>query len=255
MEKYIFTVRRERRARDGFTLIELMVVVTIMGALASIAIPNFKRYKYQAQWAEAYIMLNHMEQGVKAYYQEEHWQEGVVSTVGRVGASTHCRPTYGAVSGGGFNNHRVIDWSNEEPSWEQIGFTPANPIRFTYSMGVPVVSGAHNYLTAAGGECGLTDQAKIVPHGGYALFRIRAAGAVDGFTQIFQMRDFCVAKAGSAVDDGVIQRCQIWQELNYTCSVSGAGSAEGRPSACILMFSLLGMVLTARRQRRRHHFA
>jgi len=57
-----------RRSEKGFTLVELMIVVVIIGILASIAIPKFSSLIGKTKATEAKTILGQIVTGEKTYY-------------------------------------------------------------------------------------------------------------------------------------------------------------------------------------------
>ena len=60
---------RNLRNRKGFTLIELMIVVVIIGILAAIAIPKFSQVSKNAKQSEAYSVLAQICTLQKTYFE------------------------------------------------------------------------------------------------------------------------------------------------------------------------------------------
>ena len=59
-----------RHRAFGFTLLELLVVVIIVGILATIAVPSFTRAMERARQSEASAFLDTLKTSEEAYYQE-----------------------------------------------------------------------------------------------------------------------------------------------------------------------------------------
>jgi len=70
---------KEMRRKVGFTLIELMIVVAIIGLLATVAVPTFQRYQNKARRSEGYTNLASLAKTQKAYHAEFGSFVGVLS--------------------------------------------------------------------------------------------------------------------------------------------------------------------------------
>ena len=132
--------------RKGFTLIELMIVVAIIGILAAVAVPGFMKYIKDSKTTEAKTNLKAIAEGASTFYQGEHAADATGTsfytrqypstnrckakeggnTSASCGTLPAVQPAYSATAG----SKQTGTWTAEP--WVSLNFTASAPVYYSY---------------------------------------------------------------------------------------------------------------------------
>ena len=158
---------KRTQAERGYTLVELMVVVAIIGVLATLAVYGVRKYVLSAKTAEPIEMINSVRASQESYKDETF---GYLN----VSAMTSYFPFGSKPELANAKKSWVSGASSEKALWDELGVSPSSAVQFGYACSAGKGSGVPT-AAALGVERDLG-----YPTSATDWYVVRAAGDRDG---------------------------------------------------------------------------
>jgi prepilin-type N-terminal cleavage/methylation domain-containing protein len=122
-------MKRISRLARGFTMVELMIVVSLIAVLAAIAIPGYQKFTAKSRRTEMYTSMSK----VRLYFKNIHDAQGTFSTPQTLPPSTASAVNPSAAVPPG----RAAPWISGAAGWLDVTGVPEGAIRmrYWYTMG------------------------------------------------------------------------------------------------------------------------
>lgn len=207
----------------GFSLIELMIVVVIIGILTTIAIPSYQDYVRKSRTAEAESNVSSIAQYEEQYYSENNKYYG---------ASPNPTSVPSVVDTGG-----ALTFNASSPDWVELGavFTNSTSVRFQYRIGAgqftsTAADGTGTNLIAS--TANLYSAAATTTGGATCSFTPASRSAQSfGITPVAYANWFVVSaignqKLGANNSSATSQRCSLFVKVNDRPSIYKENDTE-----------------------------
>jgi len=132
-----------RKSKKGFTLIELMIVVAIIGILAAIAIPNFLRFQLKSKSSEGKVNIAAIRTAEESYLAE--FGEYVAAAVNPAAVPQAQKVGMVPTPGVGFDQ---LGWAPEGNVFFQyaVNYASGTPSAYTISAAADIDADAVNQV-------------------------------------------------------------------------------------------------------------